>query len=75
MFDAVIRNAYIVDGTGNPWFEADIGIKSGKISEIGNLDFEDADRIINAKELMVCPGFIDSHSHADWNIFNPKNIE
>jgi len=75
MFDAVIRNAYIVDGTGNPWFEADIGIKSGKISEIGNLDFEDADRIINAKELMVCPGFIDMHSHSEYSLLANSKAE
>jgi len=75
MFDVVIRNAYIVDGTGNPWFEADIGIKSGKISEIGNLDFEDADRIINAKELMVCPGFIDMHSHSEYSLLANSKAE
>ncbi|NIW52252.1 MAG: hypothetical protein GWN17_08540, partial [Candidatus Korarchaeota archaeon] len=48
LFDVVIKNGYLVDGTGNPWFKADVGIKSGKVLEIGDLGSEDANRIINA---------------------------
>ena len=68
MFDVVIKNGYVVDGTGNPWYRADIGIKSGKVLEIGNLDFEGTDRIVNAKGLIVCPGFIDMHSHSEYSL-------
>jgi len=75
VFDVVIRNGYIVDGTGNPWFKADIGIKSGKVSEIGDLNFEDADRIINAKGLTICPGFIDMHSHSEYSLLVNSKAE
>jgi len=71
-FDIIILNGLIIDGCGNPWFKADIGIKNGKILKIGNLKFSKAEKIINAKGLIVCPGFIDAHSHSDISIlFNP----
>ena len=38
MFDVIIKNGYVVDGTGNPWFKGDVGIKGEKITEIGKLD-------------------------------------
>ena len=44
MFDVVIKNGHLVDGTGNPWFEADVGIRSGRILAIGELGSEDAER-------------------------------
>lgn len=73
MFDAIIKNGYLVDGSGNPWFEADIGIKSGKLMEITKLSSEAAERIIDAKGLVVCPGFIDMHSHSEYALLaNPK---
>jgi N-acyl-D-amino-acid deacylase len=68
LFDVVIKNGCLIDGTGNPWFKADIGIKSGKALEIGYLSSEDANRIINAKGLVVCPGFIDIHSHSEYSL-------
>jgi len=73
LFDVIIKNGYLIDGTGNPWFEADIGIKSGKLRKIGDLSSEDANRIINAKGLVVSPGFIDIHSHSEYSLLaNPK---
>jgi N-acyl-D-amino-acid deacylase len=64
-FDVVIRNGRVMDGTGNPWFPADIGITGGRIAAIGKLDAAQAGRVIDAAGKYVAPGFIDIHSHAD----------
>ena len=73
-FDSVIRNGKIFDGTGNPWYKADIGIADGKIKTISNrIMDENADRIIDAKGKVVSPGFIDTHSHDDaYVIIDPQ---
>jgi len=72
MLDLVIKNGRIVDGTGNPWFKQDVGIANGKIVKIGNLSAEESKRIIDAKGLIVAPGFIDMHSHSDLSpLINP----
>ncbi|MCS7364361.1 MAG: D-aminoacylase [archaeon GB-1867-035] len=71
--DTLIIKGKIVDGTGNPWFKADIGIKNGKIVLIGKKLKQDAEQIISADGLIVCPGFIDIHSHSDYTLLvNPK---
>lgn len=68
-YELIIKNGYIVDGSGNPWYKADIGIKDGKIATIGRcINKKDGDHIINEKDLIVCPGFIDLHNHSDKNI-------
>lgn len=73
MLDIIVRGGKVVDGTGNPWFKADIGIKDGKIVELGRLEKEKADTVIDAQGKVVSPGFIDMHSHSDLTIFiNPK---
>ncbi|MGD8545804.1 MAG: D-aminoacylase [Candidatus Bathyarchaeota archaeon] len=58
----------VVDGTGNPWFKADIAIANGKIFKIGNLVAETADIKIDAEKHIVCPGFFDMHSHSDFTL-------
>ncbi|GAF68610.1 unnamed protein product, partial [marine sediment metagenome] len=58
-FDIVIKNGLVVDGTGNPWFKADIAVKKGRIAKIGNCTTDQADRVINAFGHVVTPGFID----------------
>ena len=68
MFDLVIKNGTVIDGTGVPGIKADIGILNGKIAKIGNI-LENADTTIDATGLVVSPGFIDSHSHADHKVF------
>ena len=64
-FDLLITGGRILDGTGNPWYYADVGIRDGKVAEIGRLAGRDAGRVIDAKGRIVAPGFIDIHSHAD----------
>jgi N-acyl-D-amino-acid deacylase len=73
--DLVIKNGKVVDGSGNAWFEADIGIRSGKIVQIGtNLDSDHTNTVIDATGLMVSPGFIDIHGHDDYMpFFDPFN--
>ena len=58
-FDIVIQGGQIVDGTGAPWYRADIGIRAGKIAKIGRIEVNTSKRVINAAGLVVAPGFID----------------
>ncbi len=74
-FDIIIKNGEIIDGTGRKGFAADLGIKDGKISAIGNLSNADATKIIDAKGLKVVPGFIDIHSHTDVDLINNPKAE
>jgi N-acyl-D-amino-acid deacylase len=73
-YDSVIRNGKIIDGTGNPWYKADIGIADGIIKAISNsIVNEGADRNIDASGMVVSPGFIDTHSHDDaYVIIDPQ---
>ena len=64
-FDLLVRGGRILDGTGNPWFRADIGVREGRIAVLGDLAGATADRVIDASGRYVSPGFIDIHSHAD----------
>ncbi|HEX3801110.1 MAG TPA: D-aminoacylase [Verrucomicrobiae bacterium] len=63
-YDVVIRHGRVIDGTGNPAFFADVGITNGRIAAIGRIT-GDAKKEIDAKGLIVAPGFIDVHTHAD----------
>jgi N-acyl-D-amino-acid deacylase len=63
-FDLLIRNAHVVDGTGNPWIRADVGITADRILAVGSLGGAVATTTIDATGLIVTPGFIDVHSHA-----------
>lgn len=70
-YDIIITNGKVVDGSGNPWFNADIGIKDGIIQKIGQIKLKDAE-IIDAKRKVICPGFVDLHTHSDWTLLvNP----
>lgn len=63
-FDILIKNGKVLDGTGNPWYYADIGIVDDRIVWIGKSDEAVADEMVDAEGLYVSPGFIDVHSHA-----------
>ena len=62
-FRQMRRNGKLIDGTGNPWFNADLGIKNGKIAKIGQVD--EATKVIDVNGLVITPGFIDPHTHSD----------
>lgn len=64
MFDTIIKNGFVIDGTGSPGYFSDVAIKEEKIVKIGK-NIEGGKSIIDARGLTVTPGFIDSHSHSD----------
>lgn len=68
MYSLIFRNSLILDGTGNPGFEADVAIKDGVIAKIGKVS-EKGLQEINLKGAMIAPGFIDVHGHSDYFLF------
>ena len=66
MYDLLLKNGRIVDGTGNPWYYGDLAVKDGKIAAIGMLHGAAAAQILDVNGLTVAPGFIDIHTHADF---------
>ena len=68
-YDILILNGTVVDGSGGPWFRADVGIRAGRIAAIGKLGEAAATTRIDAKGRIVSPGFIDIHTHARRGIF------
>lgn len=73
MFDLVIRQPWIVDGTGRAGYQADIGVQDGKIAKIGGIP-EDvpAKETIRGEGCLLVPGFIDAHSHFETAVFDPE---
>jgi N-acyl-D-aspartate/D-glutamate deacylase len=63
-YDIIIRNGRVLDGTGNPWYRADVGVRGDRIAAVGDLAGARAARVIDATGLYVAPGFIDVHTHA-----------
>src|SRR5438874_2072814 len=74
-YDVVIQNGKVVDGSGNPWFYADVAIRNGRIAKIGKIDPKLGKRIIDASRMVVTPGFIDLHTHADMPALADGNAE
>lgn len=64
-YDIIIRNGKIIDGSGNNWYYSDVAIKEGKIVSIGRNINQPAKKIIDAKGLIIAPGFIDVHTHLE----------
>jgi N-acyl-D-aspartate/D-glutamate deacylase len=64
--DLVLRGGRIVDGTGNPWFIGDVGIRGDRIAELDRRIETPTKREIDVRGLIVSPGFIDIHSHSDY---------
>ena len=71
-FDLIVRNGRVMDGSGNPWFRADIGIRGGKIAAVGDLSRTTSATVIDARGLVVSPGFIDMHTHCDAGFRDPQ---
>lgn len=72
--DLLIRGGTVIDGTRAPRFDADIAVRDGRISAIGNLDGHNARTVIEAKGRIVAPGFIDSHTHDDQAVLSQATM-
>ena len=78
MLDVLIKDGTVIDGTGSAGSQADVGIRDGRIVAIGAIS-EDATETIDASGLVVCPGFVDPHTHYDAQLFwdpraTPSNL-
>jgi N-acyl-D-amino-acid deacylase len=66
VYDLVIKGGRVVDGTGSPWYVTDVAVHDGRIVRIGAVDDGEAARVLPVAGLVVAPGFVDIHSHADF---------
>jgi N-acyl-D-amino-acid deacylase len=67
-YDVIIKNARIIDGSGNPWVSGDLAIAGDRIAKIGNLDASSAKRVIDVHSLVVSPGFIDMLGQSELSL-------
>src|ERR1700681_2395368 len=67
-YDLLVTGGRVVDGTGAPWFSADVAVRDGKIAAIGKLKGAPAKRSIDATGLIVAPGFIDLLGQSEYNV-------
>jgi N-acyl-D-amino-acid deacylase len=67
-YTLLFRNARVVDGTGAPWFLADVAVREGRIAAVGRLDAAKAGRVIDASGLILAPGFIDLLGQSEYNV-------
>ena len=70
MFDIIIKSGFVIDGSGCTGIIQDIGISKGEISALGDIEGAPAREIFEAQDFVVCPGFIDIHSHSDFNLLH-----
>lgn len=75
MYDILIEGGRVLDGTGNPWLWADVGVVGDRIESVGRLRGAGADRKIDARGLIVAPGFIDIHGHSDFTALVDRRAE
>ena len=73
-FDLIVRNATVIDGTKAARYRAEIGVRDGRIADIGMLDQASADEEIDASGLIAAPGFIDAHTHDDRLLLSDPDV-
>ena len=71
-YDVVFRDGRVLDGTGTPWYRADVAVAGDTIAAVGDVDLSRADTVIDASGLYVAPGFIDPHTHAPGSMDDPE---
>ncbi len=74
-YELIIKNGFLVDGTGKGGYNADLAVAAGKIAQIGDLAGDSADRVIDAAGTIVAPGFIDLHTHGDGAVLSVPRAE
>src|SRR3972149_6683180 len=74
-FDVLVRNGRVLDGTGTPWRVLDLGVRRGRIAQVGRLNRSKASVVIDAAGKYVAPGFIDIHTHSDIGILAEPTCE
>jgi N-acyl-D-amino-acid deacylase len=73
--DLIVRNGRIIDGSGNAWFYGDLAIDGGQIVAVGDIEGITGEREIDVTGLVVAPGFIDVHTHADTDLYKLPQAE
>jgi N-acyl-D-amino-acid deacylase len=76
-YDLRIENARVIDETGAPWFYGNVTVTNGEIAAVTRRidDFPAAETVVEAGGAVVCPGFIDIHSHSDLELFSDPSLE
>ena len=74
-YDLVLRGGKIIDGTGNPWFHGDLGVRNQRIVAVGQIGPRQGRQELDVRGLVVAPGFIDMHSHSDTLLLQDGNAE
>lgn len=74
-YDILIQHGTVIDGTGQPRYQADVGVQGGRIAAVGDLSQATAARVIDATGLVVAPGFIDMHTHSDVTLLDDPGGE
>ena len=75
LFDLLIRNGRIVDGTGNPWFHGDVAVRGDRVVAVGRIPDAMGKHEIDANGFVIAPGFIDMHSHSDFVLFEDGDAQ
>lgn len=77
MYDIIIKNGMVIDGSGRPMYRADVAVKDGRIAAVGDLPYKSAVRVIDAAGQYVAPGFVDVNNHSDtyWQLLSHPELE
>src|SRR4051812_44776710 len=75
MFELVLRNGTVLDGTGRDGLPGSVAVRDGRIAAVGELADAAAARVIDCTGKVIAPGFIDMHSHSDWVLPQPDHAE